>query len=90
MEVAFDGGDGFELTGGTVNLKYISSILNGDDAIDVDLGYQVLLDRCDCPATAFLFHVSLQTCETVFAYTHMCREICNLYSHWLLEICPLK
>eukprot|EP00958_Prasinococcus_capsulatus_P013098 scaffold1321_cov402-Prasinococcus_capsulatus_cf.AAC.12 len=40
VEVAYDGGDGFELVGGTVNLRYISSIMAGDDAIDVDLGYQ--------------------------------------------------
>eukprot|EP00954_Amorphochlora_amoebiformis_P030496 1394765-Amorphochlora_amoeboformis.AAC.1 len=40
VEVAFNLDDGFEIFGGTVNLKYCSSIFNGDDAYDIDEGYQ--------------------------------------------------
>jgi len=40
VEVAFNLDDGFEMFGGTVNLKYISALFCGDDAIDTDLGYQ--------------------------------------------------
>jgi len=39
-EVAFNLDDGFEMFGGTVNLKYISVLFVGDDAIDTDEGYQ--------------------------------------------------
>ena len=39
-EVAFNLDDGFEMFGGTVNLKYISALFVGDDAIDTDQGYQ--------------------------------------------------
>eukprot|EP00041_Stephanoeca_diplocostata_P008536 m.126451 g.126451 ORF g.126451 m.126451 type:complete len:905 (-) comp17371_c0_seq10:59-2773(-) len=38
-EVAFNKDDGFEMFGGTVNLKRISVLFAGDDAIDTDLGY---------------------------------------------------
>ena len=40
IEVAFNLDDGIELFGGTVNLKYISVLFCGDDAIDTDEGYQ--------------------------------------------------
>ncbi|GAB5355345.1 hypothetical protein AAMO2058_000197700 [Amorphochlora amoebiformis] len=39
-EVAYNLDDGFELFGGTVDLKYCSSVFNGDDAFDIDLGYR--------------------------------------------------
>jgi hypothetical protein len=39
-EVAFNLDDGFEMFGGTVDLKYCSAIFVGDDAFDTDLGYQ--------------------------------------------------
>ena len=38
-EVAFNLDDGFEMFGG-VDLKYVSSIYNGDDQFDTDLGYR--------------------------------------------------
>jgi hypothetical protein len=40
VEVAFNLDDGFELFGGQVDLKYISALYNGDDAIDTDESYQ--------------------------------------------------
>ncbi|GAB5359022.1 hypothetical protein AAMO2058_000508600 [Amorphochlora amoebiformis] len=39
VEVAFNLDDGFEIMGGTVNLRYVSSLFNGDDAFDIDEGY---------------------------------------------------
>jgi hypothetical protein len=39
-EVAFNLDDGFEMFGGTVDLKYCSVLFVGDDAFDTDLGYQ--------------------------------------------------
>mmetsp|Transcript_6079 Transcript_6079/g.9260 ORF Transcript_6079/g.9260 Transcript_6079/m.9260 type:complete len:3282 (-) Transcript_6079:228-10073(-) len=39
-EVAYNLDDGFEFFGGSVNVKYLSSIFNGDDAFDTDQGYQ--------------------------------------------------
>ena len=39
VEVAYCLDDGFEFFGGTVNVRYLSSIFNGDDAFDVDQGY---------------------------------------------------
>lgn len=39
-EVAWNVDDGFELFGGTVDLKYCSVLFVGDDAFDVDEGYQ--------------------------------------------------
>jgi hypothetical protein len=39
-EVAFNLDDGFEMFGGTVDLKYCSALFVGDDAFDTDLGYQ--------------------------------------------------
>jgi hypothetical protein len=39
-EVAFNLDDGFELFGGTVDLKYCDVLFVGDDAFDVDEGYQ--------------------------------------------------
>jgi len=39
-EVAFNKDDGFEMFGGTVNLKRCSAIFVGDDAFDTDEGYQ--------------------------------------------------
>jgi len=39
-EVAYNLDDGFEMFGGTVDLKYCSVIGVGDDAYDVDQGYQ--------------------------------------------------
>lgn len=39
-EVAFNLDDGFEMFGGTVDLKYCSVLFAGDDAFDTDLGYQ--------------------------------------------------
>eukprot|EP00954_Amorphochlora_amoebiformis_P009934 777831-Amorphochlora_amoeboformis.AAC.1 len=39
VEVAFNLDDGFEMFGGAVNLKWCSSIFNGDDAFDTDEGY---------------------------------------------------
>ena len=40
VEVAFSLDDGFEFFGGTVNVKYLSALFVGDDAFDVDAGYQ--------------------------------------------------
>uniref|UniRef100_A0A7S3ZB07 G8 domain-containing protein n=1 Tax=Lotharella globosa TaxID=91324 RepID=A0A7S3ZB07_9EUKA len=40
VEVAYNLDDGFEMFGGTVNLKWCSSLFNQDDAFDADLGYQ--------------------------------------------------
>lgn len=39
-EVAFNADDGFEFFGGTVNAMYLSVLFVGDDAFDVDEGYQ--------------------------------------------------
>ena len=39
-EVAYNLDDGFEMVGGTVDLKYCSVLFVGDDAFDTDLGYQ--------------------------------------------------
>ena len=39
-EVAWNLDDGFEMFGGTVNLKYCSVVNVGDDAFDTDEGYQ--------------------------------------------------
>ncbi len=39
-EVAYNLDDGFEMFGGTVDLKYCSVLFVGDDAFDTDLGYQ--------------------------------------------------
>ena len=39
-EVAFNLDDGFEMFGGTVNLKWVSALFCGDDALDTDQGYQ--------------------------------------------------
>ncbi len=39
-EVAFNLDDGFEMFGGTVDLRYCSVLFAGDDAFDTDLGYQ--------------------------------------------------
>lgn len=39
-KVAYNLDDGFEMFGGAVNLKWCSSIFNGDDAFDTDEGYQ--------------------------------------------------
>lgn len=39
-EVAWNVDDGFEMFGGTVDLKYCSVIFVGDDAFDTDMGYQ--------------------------------------------------
>jgi hypothetical protein len=39
-EVAYNLDDGFEMFGGTVNLKWCSVIFVGDDGFDTDLGYQ--------------------------------------------------
>jgi len=39
-EVAFNLDDGFEMFGGTVDLKYCDVLFVGDDAFDVDEGYQ--------------------------------------------------
>jgi hypothetical protein len=39
-EVAYNLDDGFEMFGGTVNLKYCAAIFCGDDHFDTDLGYQ--------------------------------------------------
>ncbi|MDD3807158.1 MAG: hypothetical protein PHE86_03875 [Candidatus Marinimicrobia bacterium] len=39
-EVAFNLDDGFEMFGGTVNIKYCAAIFCGDDQFDTDLGYQ--------------------------------------------------
>ena len=36
VEVAYCLDDGFEFFGGTVNVRYLSSLFNGDDAFDVD------------------------------------------------------
>ena len=38
-EVAFSLDDGFEFFGGTVNVRWLSALFNGDDAFDIDLGY---------------------------------------------------
>ncbi|KOO52977.1 lipoprotein, partial [Chrysochromulina tobinii] len=38
-EVAFNLDDGFEFFGGTVNVKYLSVLFVGDDALDTDQGY---------------------------------------------------
>jgi len=38
-EVAFNLDDGFEMFGGTVNLKWVSVLFVGDDGIDADEGY---------------------------------------------------
>ena len=40
VEVAFSLDDGFEWFGGTVNVRYLSSLFSGDDAFDFDQGYQ--------------------------------------------------
>lgn len=40
VEVAFNLDDGFEMFGGTVDLKYCDVLFVGDDAFDVDEGYQ--------------------------------------------------
>ena len=40
VEVAFNLDDGFEMFGGTVNLKYCSAVQVGDDSFDTDNGYQ--------------------------------------------------
>ncbi|GAB5360413.1 hypothetical protein AAMO2058_000625800 [Amorphochlora amoebiformis] len=40
VEVAYNVDDGFEFFGGTVNVRYLSSIFNGDDQFDMDQGYQ--------------------------------------------------
>jgi len=39
-EVAWTLDDGFEMFGGTVDLKYCSVLFQGDDAFDTDLGYR--------------------------------------------------
>merc|ERR550537_856202 len=39
-EVAFNLDDGVEFFGGTVNVKYLSTLFVGDDAFDTDEGYQ--------------------------------------------------
>jgi hypothetical protein len=39
-EVAYNLDDGFEMFGGTVNLKHCAAIFCGDDHFDTDLGYQ--------------------------------------------------
>ena len=39
-EVAFSLDDGFEWFGGTVNVKWLASLFNNDDAFDMDNGYQ--------------------------------------------------
>merc|ERR1719473_2657802 len=39
IEVAFNKDDGVECFGGTVNMKYVSLISNGDDQLDTDHGY---------------------------------------------------
>jgi len=39
-EVAWNLDDGFEMFGGTVDLKYCSVLFVGDDAFDTDLGYR--------------------------------------------------
>ena len=39
-EVAYNLDDGFEFFGGTVNVKYLSSLFVGDDCFDTDEGYQ--------------------------------------------------
>ena len=39
-EVALNLDDGFEMFGGTVDLKYCSAVMVGDDAFDTDNGYQ--------------------------------------------------
>ncbi|EOD25051.1 hypothetical protein EMIHUDRAFT_443725 [Emiliania huxleyi CCMP1516] len=39
-EVALNLDDGFEFFGGTVNVKWLSALFVGDDAFDVDEGYQ--------------------------------------------------
>merc|ERR1719487_728798 len=39
IEVAFNQDDGVECFGGTVNMKYVSLISNGDDQLDTDHGY---------------------------------------------------
>ncbi|CEL96668.1 unnamed protein product [Vitrella brassicaformis CCMP3155] len=40
VEVAFNYDDGIEFFGGTVDLKYVSLLCNGDDSLDADEGYQ--------------------------------------------------
>eukprot|EP00975_Prorocentrum_lima_P006379 1374823-Prorocentrum_lima.AAC.1 len=40
IEVAFNLDDGVEFFGGTVDVKYVSVLFVGDDAIDTDQGYQ--------------------------------------------------
>merc|ERR550514_2074202 len=40
IEVAFNVDDGVEFFGGTVNCKYVTVLFVGDDAIDLDQGYQ--------------------------------------------------
>ena len=40
VEVAFSLDDGFEFFGGTVNVDHLASLFVGDDAFDVDAGYQ--------------------------------------------------
>jgi hypothetical protein len=40
IEVVQNVDDGFEMFGGTVNLKYLASIRNGDDSFDYDEGFR--------------------------------------------------
>jgi len=42
IEVISSADDGFEIFGGSVNLKYIVAAFCGDDAVDYDLGYRGL------------------------------------------------
>jgi hypothetical protein len=39
VQTAYNGDDGFEMFGGTVNLKHIVALGNNDDNIDTDFGY---------------------------------------------------
>jgi hypothetical protein len=52
IDIAYNLDDGIEFFGGTVNVKYLSVVFCGDDAIDTDQGYQgkiqfafVIVDR---------------------------------------------
>ena len=40
IDIAHNLDDGIEFFGGTVNVKYLSVVFSGDDAIDTDQGYQ--------------------------------------------------
>lgn len=40
VEVAIGAADGFAWLGGTVNVRFLSALFMGDDAFDVDEGYQ--------------------------------------------------